>query len=104
MHYASQKETNMIRNLGQALSVVIAQEAAEADAHADVDAFGAPSECHSLVNKHMLRRRLNAIVEAQRIAGAPWAEITRQAAERGCAVYGPIWNRTVGNLIQEHLS
>lgn len=85
----------MIRNLGQALSVVIAQEAAEAVAHADVSAFGAPSECHDLVDRHMKRRRAEAIAEAERLAGVPWAEIRMQAEARGCPLCGPVWDRAV---------
>lgn len=93
------KETNMIRNLGQVLSILVAQEAAEAVAHADVDLFHAPSECHRLVERHMERRRLEAVEEAERLAGVPLREIERQAAERGLPVISLKWDYAVSRVI-----
>jgi hypothetical protein len=43
----------------------------------------------------MKRRRAEAIAEAERLAGVPWAEIRMQAEARGCPLCGPVWDRAV---------
>jgi hypothetical protein len=86
-----------IRDLGRALSELIRHEANEIFAHADVDIMGAPGECHTLVAQGEERRCEEAIARAEAIAGAPYREVCRQAAERGlCAPNSPRWMEAVG--------
>lgn len=69
--------------LGEALSVLAIQEAHEIISHEDVDAMGAPSECHDLVARREPERAEKACQGAEKVAGITFAEITRQAQSRG---------------------
>lgn len=74
--------TIRIPNLGAALSRLIVQEAQESFMHADVSAWGAPSECHELVSRGEEERRLAACRAAEEIARAPMVLILREAERR----------------------
>ena len=56
----------MKRQLGRAFSVLAQQEAQEQLDHLDVEIFGAPSECHALVDKgkHLRRRRARRVAHS----------------------------------------
>lgn len=89
----------MIRNLGQVLSVLVAQEAAGVALHEDVDAFGAPSECHGLVEKQLARRRAEAFKKMEQLAGVPFRQIRQEAEDRGFVLYGPQFDRAVDSAV-----
>lgn len=88
----------MIRNLGQVLTIIARAEACEHFMHADVDAWGAPSECHGLVSRGETRRQRQARRHAEAVARAPWRVIQRQAAKRGMPIGGPQWQSFIGRL------
>lgn len=88
----------MIRNLGKALTILARAEAAELDAHADVDAFNAPSECHDLVSRHEARRMRRARKHAEAVAQRPARCIMREARRRG-SVESHTSNRFYGRLV-----
>lgn len=91
----------MIRNLGTALTILARAEAAEHFMHADVDAFGAPSECHGLVSRNEARRLRQARKHAEAEAKAPYRVIRAQAQKRGRIVPcsgDPRWQRLVGRI------
>ena len=74
--------THYIPNLGAALSRIAVQEASECFMHADVSAWGAPSECHELVSRGEAQRRRLARRSAEAIARAPMRVILREAERR----------------------
>ena len=55
--------------LGKAFTIIARQQVLESILHADVDAFGAPSECHGLVRKGELRREREAWRHAKAVSG-----------------------------------
>ena len=73
----------MIRNLGKALTIMAEHEASEEFKHADMSAFGAPSECHQDALRSEPRRRRQARKHAEAVARAPWRVIRREADKRG---------------------
>ena len=89
----------MIRNLGQVLSVLVAHEASEILPHEDVDVWGAPSECHVLVEEQMARRRAEAFRKMEEMAGVPFRQIRKEAEERGFLLYGPMMNLAVDRAL-----
>lgn len=70
------------RQLGKALSILAAADRAEAELHADVDAFGAPGECHALVARGEARRRRQARRHAEAVAGLPLRALMAEARRR----------------------
>lgn len=92
--------TRLIPNLGAALWIVAKAEAAEHFMHADVDAWGAPGECHHDVSRGEEQRMLAACAKAEAITGAPWSEIIEQAKARGVELAGPKWDEIVGRAYQ----
>lgn len=90
-----------IPNLGRALTVLAKAEAAELNAHADVDAFWAPSEIHALVSRGEARRQRIARRHAESIARAPLRIIDREAQKRGTMERGsPRWQAFVGRFVR----
>lgn len=89
----------MIRNLSAALTILARAEAAEIFMHADVAAFGAPSECLALVSRGEARRSRRARKHAEAIARRPLRVIKREAQARGgftpCSG-DPRWQGIVG--------
>jgi hypothetical protein len=91
-----------MRNLGKAVGILARAEAAEHDYHADVDAWGAPGECHAVVAKGAARRLRRARKHAEAVAGMPLRAIARHALRRGCVVLHsgqPRWQGTVARLL-----
>lgn len=90
-----------IRNLGKAVGIIMRAEVSEQISHADLAAFHAPGECHTLIAKGEDKRMEDAIRKAEAVAGAPYKEIMRQAKERGRMnrqqvydrAYYDMWNR-----------
>ena len=64
--------------MGRAVSIIAAHFAAEHIAHADVDAFGAPSECHALVARGEAQRERQARRLAKAASGLSRAEFNRR--------------------------
>lgn len=56
-------------NLGKALSIIVRANVDEDIMHSDVDAFGAPSECHGSVSKGESRRLRQARRHAKAASG-----------------------------------
>lgn len=92
----------IIRNLGAALTVLVRAQASEIFMHHDVDAFGAPSECHDLVSRGAADRQRLARRHAESVARAPMRVILRQAQQRGCQVNGPRWQSFLGRVYQRN--
>lgn len=91
-----------ITNLGAALTVLARAEAAEIAAHIDVDAYGAPGECHDLVSRGEHVRERIARKHAEAIARAPLRVIRREALRRGGVLPcsgDPRWQAIVGRII-----
>lgn len=55
--------------LGKALTLIAKFEVMEDIAHEDVNAFGAPSECHDLVSRGYIKRRRQAVRHARSLSG-----------------------------------
>ena len=79
------------RQVGRALTILAQAEANEHIYHADVAAFYAPSECHTLVRKGEEARFNKAWTRAYRVAGVSRKEL--RAAYR--ALGGQRWDRLV---------
>lgn len=93
-----------IPNLGAALMVLARAEASEIFMHADVDAFGAPGECHGLVARGEAERQRLARRQAEAIARRPLRIIRQQAKQRGgmdpCSA-DPRWQAVVGRVMAQ---
>jgi hypothetical protein len=91
-----------VSNLSTALTILARAEAAEHFMHADVAAFGAPSECHALVARGQHARNRIARKRAEAAARAPLRVIKRVAQQRGglCPSASPKWQRFVGIVYQ----
>lgn len=76
-------------NLAQALTILASAEMAEHAAHADVSAFGAPSECHALVSRGETARKRQARKHAESVARRPYRVIKREALSLGIELYSP---------------
>lgn len=69
-------------DIGKGLSLWIRFHREEEEAHADVDAFFAPSECHALVSKgeHKRERRVRRHIKA--VTGLRWRLFVRECERR----------------------
>ena len=63
------KTRNPRGQLGRAFSIIAQHQMREWDMHADVRAWGAPSECHDLVNRGAARRERAAYAHASAVSG-----------------------------------
>ncbi len=91
----------MAVQLSLALSILARAEAAERFMHANVGAFGAPSECHSLVSRGEEARWAKAVAKAEAVAGAPFRTIKAEALVRGGMTIcsgDPRWQRFVDRV------
>jgi hypothetical protein len=68
--------------LSRALTILARAEAAEIDLHTDVDAWGAPGECHALVGRGQARRDRIARKHAEAEARRPLRVIRRETQRR----------------------
>lgn len=93
-----------IQQLGKALSILIMADVCEVSYHADVSAWGAPSECHDDVRRGEARRYRRARKHAEAVARAPYREILRQARQRGSFNMGggPQYDRAFGVVYARH--
>ena len=90
-----------VPNLSAALTILARAEASEHFMHADVDAFGAPGECHALVARGEKQRQRQARKQAEAIAQRPFRIIRKDAKRRGgfLACSGdPKWQDIVGRI------
>ena len=71
-----------MKNLGKAVGILILADCVERFMHADVRAWGAPSECHDVVSRGAARRRRQARRHAEAIAQAPLRVIEREVKRR----------------------
>lgn len=93
-----------IQQLGKALSILAQHEVDELIQHDDVDAWGAPSECHRDVSRGEGRRWRRARKHAEAVARAPLRVIEKQAKRRGGfnpSIADPRWQRIVSRLYVE---
>lgn len=88
----------MIRNLGRVLSVLATAEASEIAMHADVSAWGAPSECHRDVSRGEEQRFREARRHAEALARRPMRIIKQEARRRGCPFGSPRYDALVGRI------
>ena len=89
----------LIQNLGQVLTVLAKHEAWEVAAHMDVDAWGAPGECHADVSRGEAKRFRMARRQAEALAHRPFRTICREASKRGMPIGSPKFDRLVGRCI-----
>jgi hypothetical protein len=92
----------MIRNLGRVLSIVVRAEVDEHSLHADVSAWGAPSECHDDVSRGEERRMQEAVRQAEAEAGKSWEDIVEEAKQRGFQFNGPQYWNAFNRIYQRH--
>lgn len=71
------------QRLGKALTILARHQVNEQALHDDVDAFGAPGECHTLVSRNEHRRERQARKHAEAVAGMPERLIRRKARKLG---------------------
>lgn len=71
-----------IPNLSRAASLIVAHQRAEQEAHAEVDAFHAPSECHGLVSKGEARRTRAMRRHVEGVTGFHFHLVTREIRRR----------------------
>lgn len=88
----------LIRNLGQVLTILARAECSEHFMHADLRAFNAPGECHTLVARGAVRRRRQARRHAEATARAPMRVIARQAKRRGLELGSFKWQEAVSRI------
>lgn len=93
---------NKIPNLGRVLSIMLRAEVAEMSLHADVDAWGAPSECHGDVRRGEAGRMRTARKMAEAEARAPWRVIVKEAKRRGFQFAGPRYENAFGRVYARH--
>jgi hypothetical protein len=67
-----------IKNCSAALTVIARFEVGEMIAHADVRAFGAPSECHALVNRGLPKRARTMRRQVHGLTQLPWLVFLRR--------------------------
>lgn len=79
-------------NLAHALTILARADMVEHALHADIGAFGAPSECHTLVSRGEIQRKRRARKHAECVARRPLRVIQRQALALGIELYSP-YNR-----------
>lgn len=87
-------------SISTALTILARREAAEHFMHADVEAFGAPSECHELVSRGETKRRRQARKHAEAEARMPYRVIRRRATKGNIPIGGPRWHRFVSRIYQ----
>lgn len=85
-----------VPNLSIALSILMRAECREVFLHADVSAFGAPSECHDDVDRGMAKRMRVARKHAEAVSQRPLRCILRAAARSGVD-WGRVCNRVYWN-------
>lgn len=79
----------MAQQLGKAFGIMMRAQAAEIFMHADISAFGAPSECHDVVSKGEANRARMARRHAKAVSG-----LSRRAFNRALAGFPqPAWDR-----------
>lgn len=93
---------NSIPNLGRVLSIILLAEVAEQSLHADVDAFGAPSECHDAVAFGQDDRMRLAHRMAEAEARRPWRLIVKEAKRRGFQFAGPRYDAAFSRVYARH--
>jgi hypothetical protein len=70
--------------LGKAISILVSAERIERDMHDDVDAWGAPGECHDLVARGEGKRLRHARRRALHAAGVNSMRVLRARVRRVC--------------------
>lgn len=91
--------------LSQALTILARAEASELFAHDEVDAYYAPSECHTLVMRGEAKRWRLTRKRAESAARAPLRVILREAHKRGGLVPcsgDPKWQRFVARVYRNY--
>jgi hypothetical protein len=90
----------MIRHLGRVATILAKCEAVEIDLHADVDAWHAPSECHTQVSRGEVQRMRLARRRAEALAGRPYRIIARELETRGCPIGSYRWQALVDRCVR----
>ena len=86
------------RQLGKAISILVHQTASEHFAHADIAAFGAPGECHTLVRRNEERRWRLAVRRARAVSGMTRSKFRRVIRQFGPG--SPVFDNAVGCVLE----
>lgn len=70
------------RNIGKALGLIALAAVEEYHMHADIAAFGAPSECHGAVSKGEARRMRDLRRRIKGLTGLKWREFRKEVTAR----------------------
>lgn len=87
-----------MRQMGKAIGILALAQAREDFMHEDVDAFGAPGECHGLVSRGEARRERQARRHAKAASGLSRAAFNRELRR----VPYPVMRRAYGRVYERH--
>lgn len=96
------RKQNQVKCLGQILSLIIRHDCDEQFSHADVEAFGAPGECHDLVRKNEHKRWRHTRRRVVALAGRPWRVVLKELRKQGIELGGPKYERMVDRVYARH--
>lgn len=82
-----------LRNLGKIATVLNNLVNGDAEAHADVDAFDAPGECHDIVSKGFVRECNEVVADIEKATGYTAEELLAQFNQRVSGKW--LWQRGI---------
>jgi hypothetical protein len=91
-----------MRNLGKITGLVINHLRVETEMHADVEAWGAPGECHGAVNQTIDRARRALFQDIERATGYTTRQLDDELNRRVSGKW--LWRSGVGQVIGEELA
>lgn len=87
-----------MRQLGKAFGIMLRAQVREYVMHADISAYGAPSECHASVSKGESQRMREAFRHAKAVSGLSRSSLKRELQR----VPVPQWDRWLARVDQKH--
>lgn len=92
----------MVKNISRALTLVAGLECYESFMHADVSAWGAPSECHDDVSRGEGVRMRKMCRHVRGITGLRWRVFVRAVRrDYGIEFGSPRWQKIVGRVYEQ---
>lgn len=92
----------MVKNISRALTLVAGLECTEIFMHADVSAWGAPSECHHDVSRGEGERAREMRRHVRGITGLRWRAFVRAVRrDYGIEFGSPKWQSLVGRVYEQ---
>lgn len=88
----------MITNLGHVATIIAKGECDEIFGHADISAWGAPSECHDDFSRGEAERFREMRRHAEATARRPWRVIVKELKARGLPIDSLRWMKAVGRI------